>query len=92
MPMKSSYPKLHSVKMKRGWHDPKVEVLPTASRDFVDPEDVLYGAYQEGLYDVVVFGYNSEGREYLAMSTPDVGRAHYMLSRGAQLLLKDAEE
>ena len=88
---KVSYPKLHSLTLKGGLHAPNIDFHPMASFDRVGVDDVLYGAHKEGLEDVLIIGVDSWGNEYIAMSDPDMYRAHYLAQRAALAFLRDAD-
>jgi len=91
MPVKSSYPKLHSIKMKSGVHGPSLSFHPNAAYMRVKPDDVLYGAHLAELSEIVIVGYDYSGGEYMAMSTANTERASYMLQRGTLALLRDSD-
>ena len=89
--VKSSYPKLHSIKPKKGLHAPNMDFLPTASFSKLSADDVLYGAHMEGLDEVIVIGKDFFGNEYIAFSDPNLHKAHYLLQRASLVLLRDGD-
>lgn len=94
--MKTSIPKLHSIKFKDGIYAPNVVEHPdipynTRETTHVRPLDVLKGAAEEKLYDVVIFGYDENGLEYVATSSDDPTLAAYMFARGQLLMLREAD-
>ena len=69
-----------------------VERLRITSRHDLDPEDVLRCALNEGLSEVVIVGFDKEGREYFASSLADGGDAVWHLNRGIYRLMRIADE
>jgi hypothetical protein len=66
--IKTSYPKLHSIKFKSGMFADNVAIMPLEYfKDYeVQPINVLEGAIMENLDHVVVAGYDKSGKEYFA--------------------------
>jgi hypothetical protein len=91
--MKTSIPKLHSIKWKSGAFAENVVCLDNYQQDEgTTVENVLRGAYEAGLRDIVVMGYKKEdGSEYVAGSSKNVYKAHYMFARGALLMMRQAD-
>jgi hypothetical protein len=87
---KTSIPKLHSIKWKNGGMAGNVEVMSGVAYEPL-PDDVLKGAYEADLIDVVVVGYTRDGNEYIAGTPVDISRAHFMFSRGALAMLRVAD-
>lgn len=90
---KTSIPKLHSIKFKDGALAENV-VHPAELFIGVDahPMNVLNGAAEEMLTDVVLVGYDQFGREYVAGTPSDPARAAYMFSRGHLTMLRLSDE
>lgn len=63
MSLKTSIPKLHSIKWKNGALAENVECLSNYNSEGVPVDNVLKGAYEAGCYEVVVFGYDRDGYE-----------------------------
>jgi len=82
--MKTSIPKLHSIRMKNHYN---VEWLEIPTRHDIDPQTVLMGALNERMADVVIIGYGSDGREYFASSVADGAEALWHLERAKQRLM-----
>ena len=53
----------------------------------IDPSRVLAAALEEGLSDVVVLGYNTDGNEYFASSIADGGTTLWLIEQGKKALL-----
>ena len=87
--MKKSYPKLHSLKWKNGRLAPNVHVVHPQYP--LNCDDILKGAWEEGLKEVVVFGYNQDGKEYVASNVGYQDTA-YMFSRGHQFMLRQEDD
>lgn len=85
---KVSIPKLHSIKWKDGVSADNIGFHPNAGDKYVPVREVLSSAYNVNLSDVVLFGYDEDGLEYIAGSTPDIQRAHYMFTRAALTMLR----
>ena len=89
---KTSIPKLHSIKWKSGAFAENVVCLDNYQQeDGTTVENVLRGAYEAGLRDIVVMGYKEDGSEYVAGSTKNVHKTHYMFSRGALIMMRQAD-
>lgn len=88
--MKTSIPKLHSIRWKGDGHlNENVAVLDVERK--ILPYDVLVGAYLEDLREIVLIGYDQNGREFIAGSSPDVQRAQYLFQRGSLAMLRMAD-
>lgn len=87
-----SIPKLHSIKWKTGpFAENIIHVNMTEERKDVPVINVLMGAAEENLYDIVIFGYNKHNEEFIATSTSNIQRAAYMFARGQLVMLRDAD-
>ena len=89
MTVRESYPKLHSIKMKTGIHDPKVEFLPSAAYNKIDPRDVLIGAFNMDLEEIAIIGVDYWGREYVASSSPDPTLIAFMAARMQHIVVSE---
>ena len=85
--MKTSVPKLHSVKWKSGIDAPNVTHIHEHRHDKIPIENVLYGAINAGCYEVFVCGYDSNSDLYIASSTGNKERVIYMLELAKRDLL-----
>lgn len=65
--------------------------LPLITKLDSDPHRVLTKAIEQGMTDVIVIGYDSEGVEYFASSMADGGRALWHLERAKLKLLREAD-
>lgn len=83
--MKTSIPKLHSIKWKNGLQAENVHII---NHNMDIPVDrVLSGAYSEGLREVVLFGYDQNGGEYIASSSTSKEKSAFMFGRGQLFLM-----
>jgi len=89
---KKSYPKLHSIKWKNGALAENVICVPDRARENIPASDVLKGAYERDLRDVVVFGYEQDGTEYAAGTTANIKEGAYMFARGQLMLLRLSDD
>ena len=89
---KQSYPKLHSIKWKDGAHAENVICSKYRGNDHIPVRDVLIGAYEENLREVVVAGYNQDGEEIFFGSNPNCKEAAYLFSRGQLAMLRYADD
>lgn len=89
--MRTSYPKLHSIKFKTGPIADNVVHVGPYDRD-IPVINVLQGAAQSMLTEVVVFGYDKDGYEYIASSTGDTQRVAYMFARGHLNMLRMSDD
>lgn len=89
--MKTSIPKLHSIKWKNGALADNVEPLPNIQPHDIPVDNVLKGAWEANLKDVVLLGITEEGCEYIASATCKTERAAYMFSRGQLFMLRQAD-
>jgi len=62
--------------------------LPVITRLNLPPERVLKNALKEGMEDVVVIGYDSEGEFYFASSKADGGDVMWLLELAKKHLLE----
>lgn len=93
MTTRKSIPKLHSIRWKSGRLAPGVTVIQSDQRPHIVPSpDLLSGALNAHLHDIVLIGYEPNGKEYFAFSNPDIQRAHYLLARGQVILLRHADK
>lgn len=91
MTRKTSIPKLHSIRFKDGpLADNVTHIAPPNTP--VPVINVLCGAAEEMLTEVVLIGYDAYGREYIAGSTPDLQRAAYMFGRAQLHMLRVADD
>lgn len=90
--MKTSIPKLHSIKWKDGALAENVIILDTYGPEDIPVDDVLKGAYNAGCYALVLFGYDRDGKEYVAGSMRNVKEAAYMFARGQLAMLRQADD
>ena len=83
--MRTSTPKLHSIKFKSGATADNVHYLP---RDKDLPAiNVLEGAIMENLQSVVLIGYDQNGNEYVASSFNSHKESAYLLARAHMRML-----
>jgi hypothetical protein len=68
-----------------------VVVLHADTRLDIPAERVLSAAFDAGLTDVVVLGYDGDGDEYFASSVADGGDVLWLLERGKTKLLRQAD-
>lgn len=90
--LKTTTPKLHSIKFKSGPYAENVvypEQFPTAER--IPVSNVLHGAILAGLRDVVIMGYQQDGKEYIASSISNPKEASYMFGRGQLQCLREGD-
>jgi hypothetical protein len=83
--MKTSIPKLHSIRFK---NRENVVALPIATRENIDPQIVLMAAINARMTEVVIVGYGSEGDEYFAANIADGADALWLLERARKKLLE----
>lgn len=74
--MKTSYPKLHSYKLKNTENVIELNVMTTET---IDPQKVLMGAINERLDNVVVLGFDQDGDFFFATSHADGGNALWLM-------------
>lgn len=89
---KKSYPKLHSIKFKRGIYADNV-IYPEAMHQQTPEIDipainVLEGAVIEKLRSVVIAGYTEQGKEYIASTYRNPKESAYLFSRGTLRMLR----
>lgn len=89
---KVSIPKLHSIKWKDGVHADNVDCHPDRGAVDIPARDVLVGAINADLTNVVIAGYDQNGREYIAGSFANIGEGAYMFGRGQLTLLRYGDE
>jgi hypothetical protein len=65
--------------------------LPLITKLDIDPQRVLTKALEQGMTDVIIIGYDSEGVEYFASSMADGGHALWHLERAKLKLLREAD-
>jgi hypothetical protein len=67
--------------------------LPVITKLKLDPQRVLARAAEAGLTDVVILGYDKDGKEYFVSSMPDGGDVLWLVARMSRKLLSvgDAE-
>ena len=82
--MKTSIPKLHSLRMKN--HE-NVEWLNIVTTQDLDPQTILIRALNERMKEVVIIGYDRDGGEYFASSVADGGKALWHLERAKKVIL-----
>lgn len=82
---KVSIPKLHSIRMK---NHSNVEWLEIPTRNNIDPNNVLLGAINHGLTDVVICGFDKRGEEYFSSSIADGGDTIWIMERMKKMLLE----
>jgi len=83
--MKTSIPKLHSLKMKN--HE-NVEWLNIVTTQNLDPQTVILRALNERMTEVVIVGFDRDGGEYFASSVADGAAALWHLTRAQKKLLE----
>ena len=83
--MKTSIPKLHSIRW-RGTDN--VVPLSTVTKHNLDANNVLMGAINAGLSEVVICGYLKTGDEFFSSSLADGGDALWHLERMKKMLLE----
>lgn len=89
--IKTSIPKLHSIKFKDGAHAENVIHLQSDSVIDIPVINVLEAAAKAMLQNVVLIGYDAEGYEYVAGSIADHQRAAYMFARGHLCVLRASD-
>lgn len=82
--MKTSIPKLHSIKMKNHYNVVNLDIV--TSKD-LDPQRVLIGAINHNLEGVVVIGYDKQGYNYFASSYADGGTVLWLMEHYKLALL-----
>lgn len=87
--MKSSYPKLHSLKMKNEYNVEKLDIVTSVD---LNPNDVLLAAINNGMDKVIVIGYDKNGEEYFASSYADGPNVAWLCNRMIHMLMKIADE
>ena len=87
--MRSSYPKLHSIKWKSGVNADNVELLHYEKKETVPLVDVLSSALNAGLTDVALVGKYPNGESYIASTIRDHQKAAYLLGYGQFLLMEN---
>ena len=91
--MRTSIPKLHSIKFKSGAFAENVSYPSQFKTPKSIPAiNVLEGAIIEGLQDVVLIGYRQDGSEYIAGSFTDAKKAGYMFARGHLEMLRQSDD
>ena len=88
--MRTTIPKLHSIRFKTGPLADNVDHIGPHNRD-VPVINVLHGAATAMLTEVVLIGYDADGLEYVAGSTGSIERASYMFARGQLYMLREAD-
>lgn len=83
--MKSSIPKLHSIKMK---NHSNVEWLEIPTTHDIDPQTVLLSALNTRLKEVVILGFDQEGEEFFASNIADGADVLWHLERAKKKLLE----
>ena len=87
--MKTSIPKLHSIKFKEGAFAENVVYsaeFPLA--EYIPTINVLQGAILQNLRTVVLIGYDQSGHEYVAGSMKNPKEAAYLFGRGQLNMLR----
>ena len=87
--MKTSIPKLHSIRLKG--HENVVPLDIVSSHD-IDPQRVLVNALNKRLTNVVVLGYRADGDEFFATSYADGANLLWLLKRGEHRLMQIIDE
>lgn len=87
--MKTSIPKLSSVKWKNGQ---LAENVVTLRHDKDIPViNVLQGAFEELLSSICIIGYDKNGKEYVATSYSSPQDAAYLFARGQLFMLRQSD-
>lgn len=89
--MKTSVPKLRSIKWKSGIDSPNVTHIHEHRHDKIPIENVFAGAINAGCYEVFVCGYDRNEELYMAASTGNKERVIYMLELAKIALLSRDE-
>lgn len=89
--MKTSIPKLHSVRWKNGALAPNVSVLKTYNSVPIPAINCLRGAYEEDLKEIIILGYNDSGEEKIFTNQTTVEKAAYMFSRGQIAMIRETD-
>lgn len=89
--MRTSVPKLHSIRFKTGPLAENVEHI-CADDTGVPVVNVLHGAAEAMLTDVVLIGYDADGQEYIAGSVGDPQRTAYMFARAHLNMLRHGDD
>lgn len=87
--MKTSIPKLHSIKWKNGQLAEDVHTINFGQDTPVI--NVLQGAAEEMLKAVCVIGYDSNNQEYIACSYSNPKEAAYLFGRGQLFMIRQAD-
>lgn len=58
----------------------------------VDPQRVLTAAIEAGLSEVVICGFDLEGNDYFASSSPDAGEVNWTLDRAKWRLMQTVDD
>lgn len=69
--------------------DGELVILPVITRLAIPVERVLNGALTDGMSEVVVIGYDTEGKFYFSASEPDGPSVLWLLEKAKKNLLKD---
>jgi hypothetical protein len=84
--MRTSIPKLHSIKFKNGATADNILYLPH-DKD-LPPINTLEAAIVANLRGVVLIGYDQNGNEYMACSLDSYKESAYLFARGHMHMLK----
>lgn len=87
--MKTSIPKLHSIKWKNGQLAENVYTL-NFGQD-VPVINVLQGAAEEMLKTICIIGYDINNKEYIASSYKNPKDAAYLFGRGHLFMLREGD-
>lgn len=89
--MKTSVPKLHSITWKNGGLARNVVTIRSETNKDIPVDNVIKGAWGAGLKEVVVFGYDANGEEYVASSSGRIEKAAFMFSRGNLFMMRQVD-
>lgn len=85
--MKTSIPKLHKIKFKDGIFADNVVTSHNWHVGNIRPLDVLKGAANANMNEVVLIGYDGDNQEYIASSV-GIDRTAYLFGRGLLQMLR----
>lgn len=90
--MKTSIPKLHSIKWKNGVLAENVERLTGWSKSGIHPTDIIQEAFSADLESIVVIGKRKNGKEYVDWSYAKDEDVAYLLARMHLRMLRNGDE
>ena len=89
--MKTSIPKLHSIKWKDGIWAENIERLDNWEDNGIKVSDVFKHAFASDLKEIVIIGRRENGNGYVDWSGSSVADAAYLLARAHLILTKNGK-